>query len=153
MALGRWTFPTSRKQSSASSSGNRTTGSSTPTDGETQDPTKTQSRLLRSFTGGFKSNKPKKPTDRDELAHLNKPFNQQNLEHQKILSAFEWNFTSKRKSSHGGRSSISDISPSASRHASVDHSNIIDATKTSSRIDSTVILESHREDPGKGSRT
>ncbi|KAI1144013.1 hypothetical protein F5Y05DRAFT_363384 [Hypoxylon sp. FL0543] len=151
MALGRWTFPTSRKQSSASSSGKRTTGSSTPTDSEAQDPVKTQSRFLRSFTGGFKPNKPKKSNERDEYPHLNKPFSQQNLEHQKILNAFEWNFSSKRKSSQGGRSSISDISPSATRHASVDHSHMTDPMETRPRIGSILINESPREDPREGS--
>ncbi|OTA66595.1 hypothetical protein K449DRAFT_234963 [Hypoxylon sp. EC38] len=152
MALGRWTFPPSRKESLASSGGNRSTGSTTPIDNETQDPAKTQSRFLRSFTGGFKSSKSKKSNERDELAHLNRPFNQQNLEHQKILSAFEWNFSSKRKSSQGGRSSISDISPSASRHASVDHSHMIDSMEAHPRVNSTIIHEPHREDPREGSQ-
>ncbi|KAI1417755.1 hypothetical protein F5Y13DRAFT_62132 [Hypoxylon sp. FL1857] len=149
MALGRWTFPSSRKQSSTSSGGNRTTGSTTPTDNETQDPTKTQSRILRSFTGGFKSSKPKKSTERDELAHLNKPFSQQNLEHQKILNAFEWNFSSTRRSSQGGRSSISDISPCASRHASVDHGRMNNPMETS-QINSALIHQSPQEDPREG---
>ncbi|KAI1378356.1 hypothetical protein F4677DRAFT_412949 [Hypoxylon crocopeplum] len=151
MALGRWTFPPSRKQSTASSGGSRTNGTTTPTDNEPQDPAKP--RLLRRWTGGFKSNKPKKSTERDEFAHLNKPFTQQNLEHQKILSSFEWNFR-KRKSSHGGRSSMSGISPSASRNASVDHGHTSvhsDPTETHPRFDNALAREPTREDPREGS--
>ncbi|KAI2630868.1 hypothetical protein GGR54DRAFT_174228 [Hypoxylon sp. NC1633] len=149
MAIGRWTFPSSRKQSAASSSGNRTNGTTTPTENETQDPIKTQSRLLRSLTGGFKSHKPKKSAERDEFAHLNKPFTQQNLDHQKILSGFEWNF-GKRKSSHGGRSSMSGVSPSASRNTSVDHGHVSmssDQMETHPRFDSPLVHEPPQEDP------
>ncbi|KAI1393562.1 uncharacterized protein F4822DRAFT_424032 [Hypoxylon trugodes] len=140
MALGRWTFPTSRKQSSASSGGNRSNGTTTPTDNGSSELTKTPSRLMRTLTGGFKSHKPKKSIERDELAYLNRPFNQQNLEHQKILNAFEWNF-GKRKSSHGGQSSMSGISPSASRNTSVDHGH------THPRFDSALVHKPPQEDP------
>ncbi|KAI0887482.1 uncharacterized protein GGS22DRAFT_109931 [Annulohypoxylon maeteangense] len=149
MALGRWTFPTSRKQSTASSGTNRTTnGSTTPTDSETQESTKSPSRILKTFTGGFISHKSKKSVDRDELAHLNRPFNQQNLEHQKILNAFEWNF-GRRKTSHSGRSIASGISPSTSRNNSVDrgHSSHYDPTEPHPRFDSSLARQPTREDP------
>ncbi|OTB06849.1 hypothetical protein M426DRAFT_318557 [Hypoxylon sp. CI-4A] len=150
MALGRWTFPSSRKQSSTSSSGNRTNGTTTPTDNESQDAATRPSRLFRSLTGGFRSShKSKKSTERDEYAHLNRPFNQQNLEHQKILNAFEWNFGRTRQSSHGGRSSMSEISPSASRNTSVDHG---PPTDMHSRFDSALAREPTREDPREESR-
>ncbi|KAF3064020.1 hypothetical protein GL218_01208 [Daldinia childiae] len=155
MALGRWTFPNSRKPSSASSGGNRSNGTTTPTDNETQDLSKSQSRILRTLTGGFRSHKPKKSEERDEFAHLNKPFTQQNLEHQKILNTFEWNF-GKRRSSHGGRSSTSGISPSASRNTSVDHSHVppdSDPIETRPRFNSVLIQESPREDPREEQQT
>ncbi|KAI0180354.1 hypothetical protein GGR52DRAFT_239906 [Hypoxylon sp. FL1284] len=142
MALGRWTWSTSRRQSNTtSSSGNRTNGTTTPTD-EARYPSKSQSRLLRTFTGGFKPQKSKKQAGRDEYAHLNRPFTQQNLEHQKILNAFEWNF-GKRKSSHGGQSNISSISPSASRTTSVDHGH----TETHTRFSNSLGHDPPREDP------
>ncbi|KAI0382916.1 hypothetical protein F5Y04DRAFT_35183 [Hypomontagnella monticulosa] len=151
MALGRWTFPTSRRQSAASSGGNRTNGTTTPTDNESQDPVKTPSRILRTLTGGFKSHKSRKSDERNEdsFGHLNKPFTRQNLEHQKILNAFEWNF-GRRKMSHGGRSSMSGISPSASRNTSVDHGHMSqhsDPTEPHPRFDSTLVHEPPREDP------
>ncbi|KAI0115284.1 hypothetical protein F4814DRAFT_418895 [Daldinia grandis] len=154
MALGRWTFSTSRKPSSASS-GNRSNGTTTPTDNETQDPSKSQSRLLRTLTGGFRSHKSKKSEERDEFAHLNKPFTQQNLEHQKILSTFEWNF-GKRKSSHGGRSSTSGISPSASRNTSVDHGHLppdSDPIETRPRFNSVLVQEPPQENPREEQQT
>ncbi|KAI2465904.1 hypothetical protein F4781DRAFT_407464 [Annulohypoxylon bovei var. microspora] len=153
MALGRWTFPTSRKQSTASSGTNRTTGTTTPTDNEAQDSAKSPSRFMRTLTGGFMSHKSKKSVERDELAHLNRPFNQQNLEHQKILNAFEWN-SGKRKSSHGGRSIMSGISPSTSRNNSVDHGRIplhSNPTETHPRFDSSLARQPTREDPREGS--
>ncbi|KAI1483997.1 hypothetical protein K445DRAFT_312940 [Daldinia sp. EC12] len=156
MALGRWTFPTSRKPSSASSGGHFSNGTTTPTDSETPDPSKSQSRLLRTLTGGFRSHKSKKSEERDELAHLNKPFTPQNLEHQKILSAFEWNF-GKRRSSHGSRSTTSGISPSASRNTSVDHGHIpptsSDPIEARPRFNSVLVQEPLRENPREEQQT
>ncbi|KAI1467137.1 uncharacterized protein F4812DRAFT_50507 [Daldinia caldariorum] len=156
MALGRWTFPTSRKLSTTSSGGHLTSGTTTPTDNETRDSSKSQSRLFRTLTGGFRPSKPKKTEERDELAHLNKPFTPQNLEHQKILNAFEWNF-GKRRSSHGSRSSTSGISPSTSRNTSVDHSNIpptgSDPIETRPRFNSVLVQEPPREDPQQEKQT
>ncbi|KAI1405840.1 hypothetical protein F4819DRAFT_349955 [Hypoxylon fuscum] len=142
MALGRWTWPSSRKQSTASSGGNRTDGTTTPTDNESQDAPKPRSRLLRTLTGGFKSPSSKKSAERDEFFYLNRPFTQQNLEHQKILNAFEFSF-GKRKMSHGGRSSMSGVSPSASRNASVDHGHM----GTHARFDSALVHQPPQEDP------
>ncbi|KAI6092377.1 hypothetical protein F4821DRAFT_223883 [Hypoxylon rubiginosum] len=143
MAIGRWTWPSSRKQSTTSSNGNRTNGTTTPTDNESsQDLSKSQSRLFRPFTSGFKSQKPKKSAERNEYSHLDRPFTQQNLEHQKILNAFEWNF-GRRKPSHGGRSSISGISPSASRNTSVDHGHM----EPHHHFRNSLVHEPPREDP------
>ncbi|KAI0902175.1 hypothetical protein F4806DRAFT_28907 [Annulohypoxylon nitens] len=149
MALGRWTFPTSRKQSTASSGTNKTTnGTTTPTESEAQDSSKSPSRLLRTLTGSFMSHKSKKSVDRDEFAHLNRPFNQQNLEHQKILNAFEWNF-GRSKSGHCGRSISSGISPSTSRNNSVDrgHTSHYDPMESHPRFDSSLARQPTREDP------
>ncbi|ORY69881.1 uncharacterized protein BCR38DRAFT_481042 [Pseudomassariella vexata] len=143
------------RKPSSSSGENDTTGSLTPTDSEGPDLVKTQSRFMRTLTGGFKSSKAKKrTTEGDAYAHLNRPFTQQNLEHQKLLSSFVWSFGN-RKPSHGGRSSASGISPSASRHASVD-SNYLSTShgerrEPHTRFRSSLAHESPREVPGEES--
>ncbi|KAL7626195.1 hypothetical protein AAE478_002965 [Parahypoxylon ruwenzoriense] len=153
MVLGRWTFSSSGKRSTISSNDNDTNSTTTPTDNETQDPVKKQSRLLQTFAVSFKSQKSKKSGERNEPAHLNKPFTQQNLEHQKILNAFEWNF-GKSESSHGGRSSFGDISPSASRNTSVDHGRLppaSDSGNTHPQFSRSLANEPVRENPRAGS--
>ncbi|KAI1640187.1 hypothetical protein F4809DRAFT_637856 [Biscogniauxia mediterranea] len=119
MALGRWKFSSSRNKSSTSSGDQSSNGTTTPTDNEGQDMSKTSSRLRRTLTT-FRAHKSKKSGERDEYAHLNKPFTKQNLEHQKVLNAFEWNF-GRRRPSHSGRSSMSGISPCCSRIPGIDY--------------------------------
>ncbi|KAI1335114.1 hypothetical protein F5Y15DRAFT_398925 [Xylariaceae sp. FL0016] len=122
MAFGKWSFRSSRNQSSSASSSKSntsTTGTTTPIEIESQELAKTSSRLVRTFASGFKSQKQRKPAGPDEYPHLHKPFTRQNLEHQKLFEAFEWNFG--RTTSHGGRSSFSGVSPYASRSPSFDY--------------------------------
>ncbi|KAI0597701.1 hypothetical protein F4775DRAFT_593169 [Biscogniauxia sp. FL1348] len=119
MALGRWKFSSSRNKSSTSSGEQSSNGTTTPTDNGSQDFLKASSRLRRTFTT-FRAHRSKKSGEQDEYAHLNKPFTKQNLEHQKVLNAFEWNF-GRRRPSHGGRSSMSGISPCCSRIPSIDY--------------------------------
>lgn len=118
MAFGKLRLSRSRKTSSGSD--NDANGSNVPVDNEAQGITKTTSRgIIRTLTGSFsrsshRSNK--SLAGRSEYPHLHRPFNKTNLEHQKILNAFEWNF---------GRSSVcnsiySGISPCASRRVSFD---------------------------------
>ncbi|CAJ2506194.1 Uu.00g003240.m01.CDS01 [Anthostomella pinea] len=137
MALGRWKFGSSRKASTSSSSSNSNTdgttnGTTTPVDNNNNDPaadgtlTKTTSRLSR-FASNLCSHKSKKSSSssysnstssssatntfagREEYPHLHKPFTAQNLEHQRLLGAFEWNFGGTPR-----RSSVSGISPRGS---------------------------------------
>ncbi|KAI0024848.1 hypothetical protein F4780DRAFT_479725 [Xylariomycetidae sp. FL0641] len=113
----RWRFGSNRKQSTASSAASNSSNGTTTPENETSELTKTPSRLMRSLTGGLKERKAKKKlATPEEYAHLHKPFTRQNLEHQKMLNAFEWNFG--RTISHGGRSELSGVSPGASRHTS-----------------------------------
>jgi hypothetical protein len=118
MAFGRLRLSrNSRKTSSGSD--NDTNGTTTPVDTEGQELTKTTSRgIIRTLTGSFSRShrSSKSVAGKSEYPHLHKPFTKTNLEHQRILNAFEWNF---------GRSSICDsiysgISPCASRRGSLD---------------------------------
>ncbi|KAI5928411.1 hypothetical protein F4810DRAFT_2773 [Camillea tinctor] len=121
MALGRWKFSSSRNKSSTSSGDQSSNGTTTPTDSEGFDLFKTSSRLRRTLTTfRTSSSKAKKPDERDAYAHLNKPFTKQNLEHQKVLNEFEWNF-GRRRPSHGGLSMMSGISPCCSRINTIDY--------------------------------
>ncbi|KAI1085798.1 hypothetical protein F5B20DRAFT_575303 [Whalleya microplaca] len=128
MALGRWKFNSDGKPST--SSGDNSNGTVTPTGSESQDTTassKTHTGLLRSLTGSFREHRAhlaKKSAERREFrnrsAQLNKPLTRQNLEHQKILKEFTWEFGNRRLS-HSGRSSFSGVSPGGSRRVSYDH--------------------------------
>ncbi|KAI8634613.1 hypothetical protein F5Y19DRAFT_118763 [Xylariaceae sp. FL1651] len=140
MALGKWRFSSSRKHSATSlSNSGTTTGMTTPTDSTHElssssnmsspsSPLSPSSPSQSRFSW-FKSSPrssplpSKKSISRDDpaFARLHKPFTAQNLEHQKLLNAFEWNFGRQRRPSHGARSYISSISPSASRSASIDY--------------------------------
>ncbi|ETS80512.1 hypothetical protein PFICI_08041 [Pestalotiopsis fici W106-1] len=114
--------------SSGESSNSDTSGTVTPV-GSSQEPelnSKRSVRVMRSLTNGLRSNKPKKASitnNYQEMTPLerriNRPFTQQNLEHQRMFDDFTFDF-GKRKSSYGGRSIISGISPCASRTASID---------------------------------
>ncbi|KAI0481199.1 hypothetical protein GGR56DRAFT_629316 [Xylariaceae sp. FL0804] len=136
MALGKWKFGSLGKKHSASSDLSDTTiGTTTPIDSYVPEPPKRPSRLTRSFTkfrhrakksslsslGGGGS----EPEDQDAYARLHKPFTPENLEHQKILSAFEWNFGRTLAEPGCRRTSMEDISPSASRCNSIDWERVL----------------------------
>jgi len=112
-------FGGSKTSQRSSDSDNGSSATSSPkgsTDGTGLTLTKSTSssrRLGRVFSGGFRS---RKPSSKGEHAHLHKPFTPENLEHQKILSTFEWNFGTKRNSFD---SSFSGISPCTSRRGSI----------------------------------
>ncbi len=138
MAFGKWRLSRGRKGSNSSAEQDASTnGTTTPVESEGRSITKAQppeprSSVLRTLTGSFKSSgslKPQRPppkiiTEKDqEYARLHKPFTKQNLEHQKILSAFEWNFGA-RSTDQGAMSIHSSVSPCTSRHGSVDHDHL-----------------------------
>jgi len=97
----------SDNESSAASS---TKGSGSDGAGLTLTKTTSSSRLSRVFT------RTRKLSKQAEYAHLHKPFTPENLEHQKILNAFEWNFGTTRNSFD---SSFSGVSPCTSRRGSM----------------------------------
>ena len=115
--------------SSGESSNSDTSGTVTPVSSgqEPELSSKRSVRVMRSLTNGLRSNKPKKASinsqHHQEMTPLerriNRPFTQQNLEHQRMFDDFTFDF-GKRKSSYGGRSVISGVSPCASRTASID---------------------------------
>jgi len=132
MAFGKWRFSRSRNsrksRNSSGKTGSSTNGSTTPVESDGPDvanaepQARTQSRILRTFPGNFRSSQRSRTasTEKDvNYARLHKPFTKQNLEHQKILSAFDWNFGT-RRTSQGAMSICSGISPCSSRRASVD---------------------------------
>ncbi|RYO81338.1 hypothetical protein DL766_004489 [Monosporascus sp. MC13-8B] len=133
MALGKWRFSRSRNsrksRNSSGKTGPSTSGSTTPVESDGSDVTnaqpqaRTQSPILRTFPGSLRSSQRSRTASTDDdvnLARLHKPFTKQNLEHQKILSAFEWNFGT-RRTGQGAMSICSGISPCSSRRASVDY--------------------------------
>ncbi|KAI0010327.1 hypothetical protein F4779DRAFT_317158 [Xylariaceae sp. FL0662B] len=126
MTLGRWNHGSGGKPSIASSGAN-TNGTTTPSGSESRDSTKSQTGLLRSLAGSFKSHRAemaRKSAERREFrnrsAQLNKPLTRQNLEHQKVLKEFSWD-VNKRRMTQSRRSSFSGISPTGSRRVSIDH--------------------------------
>ncbi|KAH8673975.1 hypothetical protein BX600DRAFT_221807 [Xylariales sp. PMI_506] len=148
----RWGFG-GRKQSVSSGENEPQSGAATPERSESRELSKTPSRLMRSLTGGFRSSKPKSNKETADEARLNRPFTQQNLEHQKMLGAFAFEF-GKRKLSHGGRSSMSGVSPGASRNASVDSSEMPlphngERRDTHTRFDSALTRDAPQEVPGE----
>ncbi|GAW11190.1 hypothetical protein ANO14919_005320 [Xylariales sp. No.14919] len=135
MSLGKFKFPGSRKQSTASSgnsdtttSSSSTTRSSTPTNGlsgggggNSNRSSKASSSSSSSPFSWFRSPRRTKrrstiSADDPAFARLHKPFTPQNLEHQKLLNAFEWNFDN----DHSRRRRSSCISPCASRDMTID---------------------------------
>jgi len=125
-----------RGQSSGSTSNNETPPTTTPTR-QASDSSATSSNLswsaprlpswLRSSLSSSQRKKsiltPKDP----EYKRLNKPFTPQNLEHQKLLSAFDWNLAEngcsrRRRQSQDAMSFISGISPCATPRTSIDYS-------------------------------
>jgi len=137
-----------RKQSTSSGESG-TTGTITPTDSEGQELAKTSSRFMRSL--GFGSSKSKK--NDSGSSRLERPFTQQNLEHQKLLNTFAWNFGRRRPSQ--ARSSISGISPSASRNASIDSNYFATANgerrETHPRFSSSLAYDAPQEVSGEDS--
>ena len=137
MAFGKWRFSRGRKGSSGSAgSGATTNGTTTPVDDgrsytKSQPEESSQPRILRSLTGSFtaRPQRPRKLSEKDqEYARLHKPFTKQNLEHQKILASFEFNFGSRTAATANqnqrAMSICSGISPCTSRRGSVQHDNL-----------------------------
>ncbi|KAI1268317.1 hypothetical protein F5Y18DRAFT_224542 [Xylariaceae sp. FL1019] len=130
MGLGKWRFGSSRAASTESSNGSETsTRTTSPTESSTElrssysdssKPSLSTSSSSSPRRSWFKSNQRKKAPGFDDpaFARLHKPFTEQNLEHQKMLNAFEWNFGRQRRPSTS--SWISSVSPGASRRASID---------------------------------
>ena len=108
----------SSKSSRRSSGSDNESGAASSTKGSGSDgagltltkTTSSSSRLSRVFT------RTRKLSKQAEYAHLHKPFTPENLEHQKILNAFEWNFGTTRNSFD---SSFSGVSPCTSRRGSM----------------------------------
>lgn len=153
--MGLWR----RKQSASSGESSARSGTVTPVSSVEQELVKTPSRLMKTLTGGLRSSKPKKPKEIPQDPHLNRPFTQQNLEHQRMFDNFTFNF-GRRKSSHGGRSIISGISPSASRNASIDsnhmppsqhHNQHGDRRDTHPRFNNSLAEQAPQEVPGEES--
>ncbi|KAI3336434.1 hypothetical protein HD806DRAFT_5738 [Xylariaceae sp. AK1471] len=148
VGLGKWKLGSRQKQSTASSGNSETTSSATDKQGSgssssssssntssaasspTSSPASSSPRLswFRSLSPHHQSSPkkslPKKKNSiisRDDpaFARLHKPFTPQNLEHQKLLSAFEWNSNNFDDNRHRRWSDASGLSPCASRRVSV----------------------------------
>ncbi|KAI0194199.1 hypothetical protein F4808DRAFT_354091 [Astrocystis sublimbata] len=139
MSLGKWSFG-SRTRSTASSGNsdtstsssstrasslfnNRSSGSNNSNNNKTSPASPTSSSSSSKRLSWFRSSsRPKRKSiiSRDDpaFARLHKPFTAQNLEHQKMLSAFDWNFDD--DSDHRRQRISLEISPCASRNATVD---------------------------------
>ncbi|KAH9884606.1 hypothetical protein F4778DRAFT_557010 [Xylariomycetidae sp. FL2044] len=146
MGIRKWRFGSGRKESSVSSNDTDTNGTTTPTETESPELSKSQSRIGR-ITSGFKSHRSKKSAGPDEYPHLHKPFTPQNLEHQKMLNAFEWNFGKTRRMSLSGQSCMSGISPTATRHPSVDYSYMPPPPTHWEASSSSIVRDAPREAP------
>ncbi|KAK8055504.1 hypothetical protein PG993_000731 [Apiospora rasikravindrae] len=167
MAKTKW-WSHGRKPSTSSGE-NETAGTGTVTpDSEGQEPgSKSPSRFIRTLTGFRPSRSSKKDKasrgggDDGSYAHLERPFTQQNLEHQKILNAFAFSFGSskkQRRTSHGAHSHMSGISPCASRNTSVDGASLSatrshgsDRRETHPRFSSSLAHNAPQEVPGEES--
>ncbi|KAK8050617.1 hypothetical protein PG994_012347 [Apiospora phragmitis] len=163
MAKSKW-WSHGRKPSTSSGE-NETPGTGTVT--PNSEGSKSPSRFIRTLTGfrpsrskkGKSSSSSRGDDDSDGYAHLDRPFTQQNLEHQKILNAFAFSFGKKqRRTSHGAHSHMSGISPCASRNTSVDgaclsatRSHGSDRRETHPRFSSSLACDALREVPGKES--
>ncbi|KAI0911508.1 hypothetical protein F4823DRAFT_306015 [Ustulina deusta] len=144
MSIGKWRFSSSRKQSTSSSgncdtattttmtSSSSTPRTSTPTSAGGNSNRSSKTSLSSSPFSWFRSphhrSKKRKSTispDDPAFARLHKPFTPQNLEHQKLLNTFEWNFGGNDNDDdyddgrRRRRSSLS-ISPCATRNTTVD---------------------------------
>ncbi|KAI1743987.1 hypothetical protein F4680DRAFT_326178 [Xylaria scruposa] len=137
MSLGKWSFgsrnrstaSSGKSDTSTSSSSTRTSspnnrgsgsGSSSNRNSKTSSSSTSSSSRLSWFRSSNRPPKRRSIISRDDpaFARLHKPFTPQNLEHQKMLSTFEWTFDDdmdcKRR-----RASLS-LSPCASRNTTVD---------------------------------
>ncbi|KAK7923337.1 hypothetical protein PG985_007408 [Apiospora marii] len=163
MAKSKW-WSHGRKPSTSSGENETSAGTGTVTpDSEGQEPgSKSPSRFIRTLTGFRSSKKDKTSSSRGgggNYAHLDRPFTQQNLEHQKILNAFAFSFGSSRRprrTSHGAHSHLSGISPCASRNTSVDGASLSatrshgsDRRETHPRFSSSLTRDAPREVPGR----
>ncbi|KAK7941217.1 uncharacterized protein PG986_013604 [Apiospora aurea] len=165
MAKTKW-WSHGRKPSTSSGE-NETAGTGTVTpDSEGLEPgSKSPSRFIRTLTG-FRPSRSKKDKasrggDDGSYAHLERPFTQQNLEHQKILNAFAFSFGSSKKhrrTSHGAHSHMSGISPCASRNTSVDGASLSatrshgsDRREPHPRFSSSLAHSAPQEVPGEES--
>ncbi|KAI0408657.1 hypothetical protein F4802DRAFT_359123 [Xylaria palmicola] len=133
MGLSGWKLG-SRKQSTASSgnsdtsTSSSTTRTSSPTNKRTSgggnsrsSKTSSSSSSLLQFPWFRSSSRAQRKSiispDDPAFSRLHKPFTPQNLEHQKMLSTFEWNFD--ERDSQRRRTSLS-LSPCATRNATAD---------------------------------
>ncbi|KAK6841356.1 hypothetical protein PG989_010092 [Apiospora arundinis] len=164
MAKSRW-WSHGRKPSTSSGE-NETAGTGTVTPdssvgGQETGGSKSPSRFIRTLTG-FRPSRSKKDktSSNNNYAHLDRPFTQQNLEHQKILNAFAFSFgkTPRRRTSHGAHSYASGISPCASRNTSVDGGSLSitrshgsDRRETHPRFSSSLARDAPQEVPGEES--
>ncbi|KAI0439300.1 hypothetical protein F4803DRAFT_554229 [Xylaria telfairii] len=143
MSLGKWSFRGRNRStassgksdiSSSSSSSSSTTRTSSPANNrssgsgnnstrnsKTSSSSSSSSSRLSWFRSSNRS-KRKSIISRDDpaFARLHKPFTPQNLEHQKMLSTFEWTFDDDDDSACRRRQTSLSISPCASRNATVD---------------------------------
>jgi len=122
----RWNRILRKSVSSSSSSGagadDRTISVSNDEGDALSKPT---SRLAKTLTwrsaGGSKTPKKEKAPPKEKSHPAERPLSETNMRHQELLNAFTMNF-GRRKTSAGGRTSYSGISPGNSRQASVDAS-------------------------------
>ncbi|KAI1312200.1 hypothetical protein F5Y03DRAFT_341710 [Xylaria venustula] len=168
MSISKWKFSSSRKHSTSSSgnsdtpmtSSSTTTRPSSPTNpSSTGDNSNRSSKTSLSsspfswFRSPHRSKKRKSTISSDDPAfkRLHKPFTPQNLEHQKMLSAFEWNFGSSDDDGYRRRrqSSLS-ISPCATRNMTVDDYGYGPEERFSHQdaLSRSLACLSTREDPG-----
>jgi len=117
-----WNRMLRKSVSSSSSGGDGTDYANSASEGEAL--SKPASRLAKTLTwrsSGSKTPKKQKqqPTIQKAPQPWERPLSETNLRHQELLNAFTMNF-GRRKTSAGGRTSVSGVSPGNSRQASVD---------------------------------
>ncbi|KAI1191265.1 hypothetical protein F5B17DRAFT_329762 [Nemania serpens] len=146
MSLGKWKLSKRRQTTESSGNGNMSSSSSSPSSSPSttrastpiselggssnidinHSKGNTDSRTSSSspFSWLRSSRRPSKrksiiSSDDPAFARLHKPFTPENLEHQKLFSAFEWTFDDDNDGVDRRRNSLS-LSPCASRSATVD---------------------------------
>ncbi|KAI0481566.1 hypothetical protein F4859DRAFT_512708 [Xylaria cf. heliscus] len=139
MSLGKWSFrgrnrstTSSGKSDMSATSSSSTTRASSPANNRSSNNGGNSNRNSKASSASSSSssrlswfrssNRPKRKSiiSRDDpaFARLHKPFTPQNLEHQKLLSTFEWTFDD--ESDRKRRRTSLSISPCASRNATID---------------------------------